>query len=71
MRSLSQLTAIARYVIGGATCDGCNQAKPDMIEIFWVSGMKHYCQKCWPSHRDFYELEADKGSAIIFTRRPN
>jgi predicted amidophosphoribosyltransferase len=69
MKSLSQVAGVARYVIGRTTCDGCNQARSDIIKICWVSGIKHrkdYCRECWAAHRDFYEDEAEKGSAIIY-----
>jgi hypothetical protein len=49
-----------KCIIGKAVCDGCNQAEPNLIETYWASGNRHYCERCWPRHRDFYENEAGR-----------
>ena len=38
-------------------CNGCGKYDKDMITTFWASGNHHYCSKCWPKHRDFYDDE--------------
>jgi hypothetical protein len=45
---------------GLTICDGCRKSERDMIEIYWASGNRHYCQKCWPNHRDYYEDESGR-----------
>ena len=38
-------------------CDGCLEPKPIIIEVYWARGNRHYCQKCWPFRRDYYESD--------------
>ena len=47
------------YLMNNAppVCDGCGKAERGMIEAYWAGGSRHYCAKCWPRHRDFYEDE--------------
>ena len=48
------------HLTGLNICDRCHQAKRDMIETWWAIGWKHYCDECWPHHRDYYESESGR-----------
>lgn len=39
-------------------CNGCGKTESNMIEVYWASGNSHYCQQCWPRHRNYYEDES-------------
>jgi hypothetical protein len=45
-------------LIGMAVCNDCHRAEPHMIEAWYASGLRHYCQKCWPLYRNYYEDES-------------
>jgi hypothetical protein len=51
-----------KYVISRNVCDGggCHQSQRNMIEIYWASGNRHYCEQCWSRYRDYYESESGR-----------
>jgi hypothetical protein len=52
------------FVIGTSVCDGCNRSDRhvtgSLVEIYWASGNKHYCEQCWPGYADYYESESGR-----------
>jgi hypothetical protein len=50
-----------QHLIDMAVCDDCHKpTNSTMIEIYWASGNRHYCQECWPKYRDYYEDESGR-----------
>jgi hypothetical protein len=45
---------------GSKVCNGCGEAARDMISVDWASGDMHFCARCWPSRREFYEDESGR-----------
>jgi hypothetical protein len=42
-------------------CDDCHRGnRPNLIEIWRAGGGKHYCEECWPHHRNYYEDEGGR-----------
>jgi len=50
-------------VIGQTICDPCGRCKTrsdTFVEAYWAMGNRHYCDKCWPRYRDYYEDEGGR-----------
>jgi hypothetical protein len=41
-------------------CNICDEAEPNMVATYWAAGDRHYCKKCWPEYREFYENESGR-----------
>ena len=48
------------FIVDMNICDGCSKSKRDMIETYWADGNRHYCKRCWPRYRDYYENESGR-----------
>jgi len=46
-----------KAISGQTVCDGCSRSGRNLIEVYWLSGNMHYCPRCWPDRRDYYEDE--------------
>jgi hypothetical protein len=44
-----------RTSTGTTVCNICGKAEPAMIEVYWASGNRHFCEQCWPLQREYYE----------------
>jgi hypothetical protein len=46
----------------GPFCDGCRKTLRNErdVTVEWASGDRHYCEECWPHHRDYYEDESGR-----------
>jgi hypothetical protein len=50
-------------IIGMNVCDDCHKPQSqqrDTMAIWWASGWRHYCEQCWPEHRDYYDSESGR-----------